>query len=442
MPSDLDIVILAAGRGSRMKSDIPKVLHPLLGEALIHHVLDAAESLDPRSIVLVVGHGRDQVKKAVAGRNVVLVTQREQKGTGHAVGCTRRLLAGRRGQVMVLSGDVPLIRGVTLQRFAEEHRAQRAQASVMTATLEHAGSLGRIQRDDRGHFQGIVEARDADFAQLAIREINAGMYVFRNAALFDGLKGLRLHQNSGEYYLPDVVKNLARVSPKKVHLVSIGDPNEALGINTGSELMAAQEILRRRIALEHAARGVELVDPASTFIAKGVTIGAGTVIWPFSVVMGSVSIGARCRIGPFAHLRPGAVLEDGAEVGNFVEVKNATLGAGSLARHLAYLGDASIGRGVNIGAGTITANFDGKSKHRTVIGDNAFIGSGSILIAPVEIGSSSTVGAGCVVPAGQDVPAGSVVVGVPARALATKKQKTASKTKRTKKTNRRKSSGA
>ncbi|MEZ6196496.1 MAG: NTP transferase domain-containing protein [Planctomycetota bacterium] len=423
MAKDLDILILAAGRGSRMGSDIPKVLHPLLGEALIRHVLDAALALEPREIGVIVGHAREQVRAALEDYDVSFVVQKEQRGTGHAVRCAAKRFAGRKGHVMILSGDVPLIRPKTLETFWANHRASRAPASLITATLEHPGSLGRIIRDEAtGRVRKIVEARDAEFSELAIREINSGIYLFRNATLFEGLKALKLHRGAGEYYLTDVVKQLAEAR-KKVHAEPIADPSEALGINTGGELLGAQELLRRRIALEHAARGVELVDPSSTFIAKGVRIGAGTVVWPFSVIMGGVSIGARCRIGPFAHLRAGTVVGDGASVGNFVEVKNSTLGPDARALHLAYLGDAEIGAGANIGAGAITANFDGVEKNRTRIGPGAFIGSGSVLVAPVDIGRDATVGAGAVVTGGHDVPDGATVVGVPAREVEAKPRK-------------------
>ncbi len=419
MSTDLDIVILAAGRGSRMQSDLPKVLHSLHGRPLIHHVLDAAETMGPREIVVIVGHGRDAVKAALKGRSVRFVTQSRQLGTGHAVARTRRLLAGRSGVVMVLSGDVPLIRPGTLKRLLAQHRRRRAEASLLTAVVDEPGSLGRVLRDGRGRFTGIVEAREADPAQSAISEVNAGVYVFRNEALFDGLKRIRRHPDSGESYLPDVIKNLASEG-RKVHTVLMDDPDEAMGINTTAELLDAHAILKRRIAQELAAKGVELVDAASTFIGQGVTIGPGTVIWPFSVILGGVSIGARCSIGPFAHLRAGTVIEDGARVGNFVEVKNSTLGSGSLALHLAYLGDVTVGRGVNVGAGVITANFDGREKHRTDIRDGAFVGSGAILVAPVTVGTNAVVGAGAVVPSKHHVPDGDVVVGVPARSLARK----------------------
>ncbi|MFT7616993.1 MAG: bifunctional UDP-N-acetylglucosamine pyrophosphorylase/glucosamine-1-phosphate N-acetyltransferase [Planctomycetota bacterium] len=428
MARDLDILILAAGRGTRMKSDLPKVLHSLHGQPLIHHVVEEAGQLDPREIALIVGHGRDQVKKAMQGHSVSFVVQKEQKGTGHAIKCSSRRFSGRSGHVMVLSGDVPLLRASTIKDFFQRHKRSRAAASVITATLEHPGSLGRIVRDSRGRLERIVEARDADFAELAIREINSGIYLFKNEALYDGLRRIRPNKNSGEYYLTDVIKNLV-ADAKKVQAISISDHTEAMGINTLTDLGLAQSALRTRIAFEHAAAGVEFVDPSSTFVSKGVTIGAGTVVWPFSVIMSGVNIGARCRVGPFAHLREGTVLHDEAEVGNFVEVKNSTLGEGTYARHLSYLGDATLGRGVNVGAGVITANFDGESKHLTQILDNAFVGSGAVLVAPVVVGKDAVVGAGAVVPANQNVESGQCVAGVPAKPLPRKKRKTRLKKK-------------
>lgn len=419
---DLDILILAAGKGSRMRSDLPKVLHPLLGRPLIEHVLDVAGELRPREIGVIVGHGRERVKEALAGRDVGFVVQREQKGTGHAVRSAARRFSGRGGDVVVLSGDVPLLTAGTLEAFVSRHRRSKAEASLITAVLDDPGSLGRVVRDGRGRLERIVEARDADPEQLALREVNSGIYCFRNAALFDGLTGLKKHAGSGEYYLTDVVKDLVAAG-QKVTAFTAEDPSEASGINTKDDLSAAQHALKARIFDHHAARGVEIVDPSLTFIDKGVTIGPGTVVLPFSVIMGSVNIGARCRVGPFAHVRSGSVLEDDSAVGNFVEMKNATLGESSRALHLSYLGDASIGRGVNIGAGTITANYDGRNKHRTTVGDGAFVGSGAILVAPIEVGRDATVGAGSVVPANEDVADGATVVGVPARPLERERRK-------------------
>jgi bifunctional UDP-N-acetylglucosamine pyrophosphorylase/glucosamine-1-phosphate N-acetyltransferase len=411
--SNLDILILAAGRGTRMHSDRPKVLHTLMGDPLVLHVLDGARELRPREVGVIVGHGAAEVRAALSKQDVTFCRQREQKGTGHAVRSAARAFSGRSGHVMVLSGDVPLIRGATLKKFFEDHKKSRAGISLITASMDAPGSLGRISRDERGNVVGIVEARDAEFAELAIREVNSGIYLFRNSVLFNGLKEIRPNKGSGEIYLTDLIQ-LHAAAGKRINAVNIGDPSEVMGINTGAELITAQAVLRNHIVMHHAAKGVEFVDPASTFVAKGARIGRGTVVWPFSVIMGGVSIGARCRIGPFAHLRGGTEVGDDSQVGNFVEMKNTVLGPESLALHLAYLGDATIGAGVNLGAGTITANFDGHRKQSTSIDDGASIGAGTVLVAPVAVGAKARTAAGSVVLSGDDVEAGGLVAGVPA----------------------------
>jgi bifunctional UDP-N-acetylglucosamine pyrophosphorylase / glucosamine-1-phosphate N-acetyltransferase len=416
---DLDILILAAGKGTRMKSDLPKVLHRVLGEPMLQHVIDAARALGPRRIGVIVGHGRELVRAAMAGEpDLLFVEQKEQRGTGHAVRCARRRFAGEGRDVVILSGDVPLVRAATLAALVATHRRTKAAASLLTAVLDEPGSLGRIVRGPNGRVLRIVEARDATPDELHLREVNAGLYVFRSERLFAGVQKLRPHPPGGELYLTDVVKDLAAAG-LRVEAETIADPSEAFGINTRLELAQAHAALKEREIELHAARGVVIIDPPTTFIAKGASIGAGTVVLPFSVISGAVSIGARCRIGPYAHLRAGTTVEDDVSIGNFVEVKNSTLGAGSRANHLAYLGDATIGARVNVGAGVITANFDGARKHRTRIADGASVGSGVVLVAPVSVGEGSVIGAGAVVPKGRDVPAGAVVAGVPARPLAT-----------------------
>lgn len=412
-----------------MHGDRPKVLYTLMGEPLIHHVLDAAWGLKPRKIGVIVGHGATNVRTALSDHDVTFCKQKEQKGTGHAVRAASRAFSGRKGHVMVLSGDVPLIRAATLQKFFEDHKKSRSGISLITASMDSPGSLGRVSRDDDGNVIGIVEARDAVFAELAIREINSGIYLFRNSVLFDGLKRLRPHTGSGEIYLTDLIRNHAAAG-KRVNAVNIGDPAEVMGINTGAELLKAQAVLRHHIVMHHAAMGVEFVDPSSTFVAKGARIGRGTVVWPFSVIMGGVSIGARCRIGPFAHLRGGTQVGDGSQVGNFVEMKDSVLGPDSLALHMAYLGDASIGAGVNVGAGTITANFDGNRKHKTMIEDGASIGAGTILVAPVMVGPNARTGAGAVVLSDADIEAGDLVAGVPAKKIKSRRGKKRAQKKR------------
>lgn len=416
MAAPLDILILAAGKGTRMKSDLPKVLHRVMGETLLHHVIRAARALSPRRIGVIVGHRRELVAESLRDeKDCELVVQAEQLGTGHAIRCAAAKFAGKAKDVVVLSGDVPLVRGETLLGLLNRHRQEKAAISLLTAILDEPGSLGRVLRDGKGHVARIVEARDATAEERACREVNAGIYVFKGDVLFKGVRNLAKQPN-GEYYLTDVVTGAiasrARVSPEV-----LSDPAEASGINTKKELAEAHESLRRRILDAHAERGVLIVDPPHTFIAPGAVIGPGTVIQPFSVIGEAVSIGARCRIGPFAHLRPGTCLADDAIVGNFVEVKNSSLGQRSSARHLAYLGDAEIGDDVNIGAGVITANFDGVQKNRTVVESGARIGSNAVLIAPVRVARKATVGAGAVVTAGKDVAEGSVVVGIPAREL-------------------------
>lgn len=416
MAASLDILILAAGKGTRMKSDLPKVLHRVMGETLLHHVIRAARTLSPRRIGVIVGHRRELVAEALRDdKDCELVVQKEQLGTGHAIRCAAAKFAGKAKDVMVLSGDVPLVRGATLEALVRRHKRERAAISLLTAILDDPGSLGRVLRDDRGNAAKIVEARDATPEQRACREVNAGIYVFRGDLLFDGVRQLKKQPN-GEFYLTDVVTGTIASRGRVLPEVLV-DPAEASGINTKKELSEAHEALRRRILDEHAERGVVIVDPPHTFIAPGVAIGPGAVIQPFSVIGEAVSIGARCRIGPFAHLRPGTCLADDAIVGNFVEVKNSSLGQRSSARHLAYLGDAEIGDDVNLGAGVITANFDGVRKNRTIVESGAKVGSNAVLIAPVRVARRATVGAGAVVTAGKDVAEGSVVVGIPAREL-------------------------
>lgn len=417
MPA-LDVLILAAGKGTRMKSDLPKVLHRVMGEPLLRHVVDAARALRPRRIGIIVGHRRELVVEEFQGdKSLAFVVQEEQKGTGHAIRCAQAKFARGGGHVMVLSGDVPLMRPETLHDLYRSHLEHDVAASVLTAVLDAPGSLGRIVRGRSGRLEKIVEARDATPEESAVKEINSGIYVFKKEALFAGLKKLEPHPPSGEFYLTDVVKDLV-LGGRKVHAEIIMDPTEAFGINTRAELAEAHRALKARILEEHAEKGVIIVDPPTTYIAKGAVIGPGTVILPFSVISGAVNLGARCRIGPFAHLRPGTTIADGATIGNFVEVKNSAIGAGTAVCHLSYLGDATIGSRVNVGAGTITANFDGATKHVAVVEDDAKLGAGVVLIAPVRVGRRSVVGAGAVVTARHDVPEGTTVVGAPARALA------------------------
>jgi bifunctional UDP-N-acetylglucosamine pyrophosphorylase/glucosamine-1-phosphate N-acetyltransferase len=409
-------IVLAAGRGVRMKSEKAKVLHALLGRPLIHHVLRALRSAGVKDVVVVVGHQEEAVRKA-AGSGVTFARQTEQKGTGHAVLSAGKALKGRAGLVFVLAGDAPLITPDTLKSMLAAHREAGAAATVLTCCIDDPTGYGRIVRDEAGKFQAIVEHGDATEKQKEIQEVNSGAYVFDSGDLFRALKEVKVNPKKGEIYLTDALQVLLG-HQRTVATFRASDPSEVYGINSRRDLVAATNFLRWRILERHMDNGVTIVDPSTTFIEEDVTIGPDTVVLPYTVIEHDVTIGKGCEVGPFSHLRPGAVLDDGAEVGNFVEVKKSRIGPHSKAKHLTYLGDATLGANVNIGAGTITANYDGKNKHATVIGDGVHIGSNTVLVAPVRLGKNVTTGAGAVVLG--DVADDDTVVGVPARSLRAK----------------------
>ena len=409
-------VVLAAGRGVRMKSEKAKVLHELLGRPLIHHVLRSLRSAGVKDIVVVVGHQEDAVKKA-AGPGVTFARQTEQKGTGHAVLAAEKSVKGRDGLLLVLAGDAPLITPDTIKAMIAAHREAGAAATVLTCCIDDPSGYGRITRDESGKFLAIVEHNDATEKQKEISEVNSGAYVFDAKDLFRALKEVKVNPKKGEIYLTDALPVLMS-HQRAVATHRASDPAEVYGINSRRDLVAATNFLRWRILERHMDNGVTIVDPSTTFIEEDVAIGSDTVVLPYTVIEHDVTIGKGCEVGPFSHLRPGAVLDDGAEVGNFVEVKKSRIGPNSKAKHLTYLGDATLGAGVNIGAGTITANYDGKNKHATVIGDGVHIGSNTVLVAPVKLGKNVTTGAGAVVL--RDVADGDTVVGVPARSLKSK----------------------
>jgi bifunctional UDP-N-acetylglucosamine pyrophosphorylase/glucosamine-1-phosphate N-acetyltransferase len=414
----LNVLVLAAGEGKRMKSAIPKVLMDLLGWPMLRHVVTAARRLKPARVVVIGGRHLPKIRKAFDGeRDVAYARQPKPLGTAHAVKFGLKALARGTGDVLVLSGDVPLVTLDTLRSLVGGHRRGTAAITVLTAVVRDPSGLGRIVRDERGQLSSIVEERDADAATRAISEINSGIYVFDRARLAALLPEVGRQNAQGEYYLTDVV-GLERRSGGAVRLVAAPDPGEVAGINRPAELVAARDLLQRRIIEEHLGRGVRITAPHLTCIEAGVSIGKGTVVEPFSVIRSAVSIAPFSRVGPFAHLRAGTRLDQGAQVGNFVEVKASRIGSGTKALHLSYLGDAQVGPGANIGAGTITANYDGRKKHRTRIGAGALIGSGTVLIAPVSVGRSARTGAGAIVLASGDVPAGATAVGIPARIVA------------------------
>ena len=418
----ITVVILAAGLGKRMKSDKPKVLAPLCGRPMVSWVLDAAKALAPKQILLVTGHMRELVAEALEthGQNwkgVTLVHQAEQLGTGHAVQVCLPQLGKNPGRVVVLYGDMPLLGAQTLERLvALQESAAPGGAAILTACPDEARGFGRILRGPNGGVERIVEEKDCTPAQKAIEEVNTGVYVFDGKALVDALPRLSNDNAQKEYYLTDVVAMLAAEGlPVAAHETE--ELDEIIGVNNLAHLSEARWALQQRILEQHLLNGVAIEDPATTTIDHGVEIGVGTRILPFTVIRGGVRIGAHCEVGPFTHLRAGTVLADGAEIGNFTECKNARVGKHTKAKHLAYLGDVTLGERANVGAGTIFANYDGKQKHQSEVGDGAFLGSGTVVVAPNSIGAKATTGAGAVVTRGAAVRAGEVWVGVPARRL-------------------------
>lgn len=440
-PTDIHVVVLAAGQGTRMKSARPKVLHEIAGRPLIEHVLRTASAIAPATITVVVGHAAQQVRDRLATwPNLRFATQEPQLGTGHALLQTAPLLKDATGTLVMLSGDVPLLSSGTLQRLVEVHRGEGAAATVVTATVDRPYGYGRIVRTN-GRIARITEERDASPAERQIREINSGIYAFDLAPLFDALRGVASKNTQGEYYATDLIA-IYRRRRLSVQTVAADNAWEVRGINSRTELADVGRLVKQTKNEELMAAGVTLVDPATTYIDPDVDIGPDTIIHPGVIIQGHTRIGAACEIqahvrivdseigskvainnfclisgarvadgasvGPFAHLRTGADLKEGSKVGNFVEVKNTTLGAGSKASHLTYLGDAVIGEEVNVGAGTITCNYDGKKKQRTTIEDGAFIGSDTQLIAPVTVGRGAYVGTGTTVR--EDVPPGALAV--------------------------------
>lgn len=432
--SQLLSVILAAGKGTRMKSQLPKVLHRVGGKAMVQHVLDAAKGAGAVRNVVVIGFGAESVATSL-GNQAEFVVQAEQLGTGHAVMQAKELLADFDGTVMVLCGDTPLLRAELLTKLYTEHRQAQAVATVLTANMPDPTGYGRVIRNSNGQVIKIVEHKDATPEERLVTEVNTGIYCFERSALFAALAGLNCNNVQGEYYLTDVMSILASQSAK-VWATAAEDFQETFGINSRAQLAEAEKILRKRKAVELMDNGVTIMDIDSTFIDADVTIGADTIIYPFTWIEGASSIGSGCEIGPntrlqnttvgdqstlhfvyahdctvadqvtvgpYVHLRPGTSLATGVKIGNFVEVKNSEVGQGSKIPHLSYIGDTDMGQKVNIGSGTITVNYDGKHKHRTTIEDGAFIGCNTNLVAPVTIGQGAYVAAGSTIT--KNVPA-------------------------------------
>ncbi|EMF0394035.1 bifunctional UDP-N-acetylglucosamine diphosphorylase/glucosamine-1-phosphate N-acetyltransferase GlmU [Enterococcus hirae] len=426
-------IILAAGKGTRMKSKLYKVLHLVSGQPMVEHIINRVSETNPDQIITIVGHGAEQVK-AQLGERSEYALQAEQLGTGHAVLQAASFLQGKEGTTLVISGDTPLLTTETLNNLFEYHQGKNASATILTAQAEDPTGYGRIIRDHIGIVEKIVEQKDTTPEEALVQEINTGTYCFDNQALFEALNKVGTDNAQGEYYLTDIIEIL-KDAGKTVAAYQTEDFDESMGVNDRIALAKANELMRQRINKMHMVNGVSFVDPATTYIDAGVEIGSDTVIEAGVQLQGKTVIGSDCVIGahsrivdsviedhvvvehsviekslvkshadvgPFAHLRPKAEIGEGVHIGNFVEVKNAEIGKNTKVGHLTYVGDATLGEEINVGCGVVFVNYDGKNKHRTTIGDHSFIGSNANIIAPVEIAKNTSVAAGSTIT--EDIP--------------------------------------
>lgn len=426
-------IILAAGKGTRMKSKLYKVLHPVSGQPMVEHIINRVSETNPDQIITIVGHGAEQVK-AQLGERSEYALQAEQLGTGHAVLQAASFLQGKEGTTLVISGDTPLLTTETLNNLFEYHQGKNASATILTAQAEDPTGYGRIIRDHIGIVEKIVEQKDTTPEEALVQEINTGTYCFDNQALFEALNKVGTDNAQGEYYLTDIIEIL-KDAGKTVAAYQTEDFDESMGVNDRIALAKANELMRQRINKMHMVNGVSFVDPATTYIDAGIEIGSDTVIEAGVQLQGKTVIGSDCVIGahsrivdsviedhvvvehsviekslvkshadvgPFAHLRPKAEIGEGVHIGNFVEVKNAEIGKNTKVGHLTYVGDATLGEEINVGCGVVFVNYDGKNKHRTTIGDHSFIGSNANIIAPVEIAKNTSVAAGSTIT--EDIP--------------------------------------
>ena len=434
----METIILAAGKGTRMKSKLPKVLHKVAGKPMLQHVIDAAKAAGSTREVVVIGSGAELVEQKISG--VEFVLQAEQLGTGHAVLCAKEKFASSNDTIMVLCGDTPLFTGELLKKFVDAHLKAKAAATVLTAEVPDATGYGRIIREDDGTFKKIVEHKDANSYERQIRGVNAGIYCFDAAKLFDALANVKNENAQCEYYLPDVL-TILKNNAEKINALFTDDYTQTLGINSRVQLAEADRILRQRKNIELMNSGVTIIDPATTFIDATVEIGIDTIIYPNTYIEGNTKIGESCAIGPnarltdmilgdnvqaqfcycheaeigegvilgpYVHIRPNTKISRKVKIGNFVEVKNSNIGEGSKLPHLQYIGDCDMGAGCNIGCGAITVNYDGKKKFRTTIGDNVFVGCNSNLVAPVTLEDGVYVAAGSTIT--KNVPADNLAI--------------------------------
>lgn len=426
-------VILAAGKGTRMKSKLYKVLHPVAGKPMVELIMNQVEKTQPAEIVTIVGHGAEAVKNQLGDRSEYAL-QAEQLGTGHAVLMAKDFLEGKKGTTLVISGDTPLLTAETLEDLFAYHQGKQASATILTATAEDPTGYGRILRDHVGIVEKIVEQKDATQEEARVTEINTGTYCFDNEALFAALEKVGTNNAQGEYYLTDIIEILKNEG-RTVAAYKMADFDESLGVNDRAALALANELMRQRINKMHMMNGVTFINPNATYVDDGVVIGSDTVIEAGVHLKGKTVIGEDCVIsanseivdsviedkvcirasvieesvvhcgadvGPMAHLRPKSEIGEKAHIGNFVEIKNAKVGAETKVGHLTYVGDATLGENINVGCGVVFVNYDGKNKHHTNVGDNSFIGSNANLVAPLEISANSSVAAGSTIT--KDIP--------------------------------------
>lgn len=404
-----------------MMSDTPKVLHRVAGRPILQYVLDVAKSAGSLKTYIIVGHKSEEVRNYL-GKRYTAIEQKRLLGTADAVRCTQKYLKNYKGDVLILCGDTPLLTSDIIQKIVRKHASSQAACTFLTAVVHEPQGYGRIIRDDYGRAVVIREDKDAVGLEREIEEINVGVYCVKCPELLEALREIKLNEKKKEFYLTDMVDIMAQ-KKKKIETVETEDFAQGLGVNSRQDLATAESVLRKRILNQLMAEGVTIVDPATTYIHGNVKIGKDTVIRPFTFIEENVRIGKRCVIGPFARLRPGTKIGDEVEIGNFTEISRSKIGRKVFVKHFSFLGDAVIGAHVNIGAGTVTANFDGVKKNVTKILDGAFIGSNSVLVAPVKIGKKAIIGAGSVVTKGYNIPDRAVAVGIPARVVSKRKAK-------------------
>lgn len=396
-----------------MKSYTPKVLHPLCGRPILGYVLDLVDSLRPEKAVAVLGYQRQDICRLIKP-GVKIAIQKKLLGTADALKAAMPLLKNFKGTVLVLYGDTPLLEKETVKKLLEHHAASQADATLLTARAEKPAGYGRVLRDKYAGICAVIEDKDADDFQKEIREVNTGIICFKKDKLAGALSRVRPDNRKKEYYLTDIIKIIYNKGGL-IEGVKLSDINQAMGINSRLDLARANSLMQQKINRRLMLDGITIVSPATTFISYGSKIGRDTVIYPFTVIERDVKIGKHCSLGPFVHLREGTRVEDNTLIGNFVETVRSRISADTLIKHFSYLGDSRIGRRVNIGAGTVTANFNGKKKNPTVVEDGAFIGSDTVLVAPVRVGRRARTGAGSVVTRNKNVAAGTTVAGVPAK---------------------------